>query len=139
MKKLRQIYKLQYMLHPTVYRTVTKASVSLTLSLLWDRFFNRSGGVRIDYPFTIFGLIFVILGWFSYLSLDGIRFHHLLERLGQKTKVRGSRDIVDYADEKIISFDELDHEEQAACKLVSSLMTGFLLLTLGFAAGVLSL
>lgn len=132
MKKLRGIYSQRHMLHPTVYRTVTKMSVALALSLLWDKFFNINRYFSIDYPLTIVGLIFVILAWFSYLSLDGVRFHHLLERQGRKNrKDYGIRDIVDYVDEKIISFGELEYEEQTACELVSSFLTGLLSLVFG--------
>jgi hypothetical protein len=37
-------------------------------------------------------------------------------------------DIIDFADEKITSYDELEPKEQVACKLASSIITGVLLL-----------
>lgn len=119
------------MLRPTVYRTVTKAAVVLVLSLLWDRFLNRDGPFGIDYAFTVLGLICLALSWFSYLSLDGVGIHYLLEREKPKKKKHIQRDMADYVDESVVPFDELEPEEQSACRLMSSFVTGAAFLLLG--------
>lgn len=131
MKKLWRIYHGKHMLRPTVYRTVAKVAAVLALSLLWDRFLNRDGPFGIGYAFTVLGLVCLALSWFSYLSLDGVEIHHLLERDNPKKKKHIQRDMVDYVEESVVSFDELEPEEQSACRLASFLVTGAAFLLLG--------
>ena len=73
----------------------------------------------------VVGVLFLAFAWFSYLKFDGVSFHHLFEkREGEKKKPvrRGTSDIVDFADEHIVSFAELSEREQALCSLTASLI-----------------
>ena len=67
------------------------------------------------------------MAWFSYLHLDGVTMHHMLEERKKKKPVRKSyTDIVDFADEHIVSFDELSGEERAVCSMSANLICGAL-------------
>ena len=77
MKKLRAMYK-GYMLHPILYKTVTRTSIVAVLMLLWE----------------------------------------------PQKKFHATRSIMDYADEKIVSFEELEPEERTYCSMLSNLVLG---------------
>ena len=127
------------MKRPILYRTVTKASVILVLALLWERFINHNGRFPVfQHSFAILGLVCICLAWFSYLSFDGMRIHYLNEKKDRKArKKHKTRDIADFVDEKIISFDELEKEEQIVCSLFSTLFAGLLFVLLSVAAALI--
>ena len=62
------------------------------------------------------------------VRLDGVTIHHLLEEFKdmgkRKKKFHSTRSIVDYADEKITSFEELEPEERTYCSMLSNLVLG---------------
>ena len=125
MSEIVKIAGRPYMKRPILYRTVTKASVILVLALLWERFINHNGRFPVfQYSFAILGLVCMCLSWFSYLAFDGMKIHYLNEKKGGKKKKHKTRDIADFVDEKIISFDELEKEEQIVCNLLSTLLSG---------------
>lgn len=131
MKKFTGIYK-KFMFRPTLYKTVTKLLICVTLVLLWDRFLNSAGFPVAQYGCFCVGGIVVLLAWFEYLRLDGMVVHHLDENIRKKPKERHrSKDIADFVDEKIISYSELEPEERCMCRLLSDLVCGGLLLIPG--------
>ena len=61
------------------------------------------------------------------LRLDGVTIHHLAEEfkdMGKKKKRHATKSIVDYADERIVSFEELEPEERTYCSMLSNLVLG---------------
>ena len=136
MKRIRSLFK-SYMIRPTLYRSVTKFAIALAAVLLWDRFLNRG-------PFTVLrdgglvaGMVLLAAAWIGYLRLDGIRINHLPKK-EQKKKPRRSfgGDIADYMDEHIVSFDELEQDEQMVCGLASSLLAALAFLIPSLIASV---
>ena len=119
-----------YMVRPLIYQCVAKCAIAFVIVLLWKRWINRSELFSIvEDAFFVVGIIFILLSWFQYLSLDGIHLPHLLGgHKKKKPKRRGSRDIVDFADEKILSFSELEDEERTAVRLFSDIITGIVFL-----------
>lgn len=67
--------------------------------------------------------------------------HHLLEEfkgMGKRQKkIHSTRSIIDYADEKIVSFEELEPEERTYCSLLSNLVLGLPLVAAALIASVL--
>ena len=111
MKKLVSMYQ-KYMFRPILYKSVTRVSVVAVLMLLW--------------------------AWVNYLRLDGVTIHHLGEEfkdLGKKKKFHSTKSIVDFADERIVSFEELEPEERTYCSMLSNLILGGALLIIGLIAG----
>ena len=105
MKKLVSMYQ-KYMFRPILYKSVTRVSVVAVLMLLWDRY--------------------------------GVTIHHLGEEfkdLGKKKKFHSTKSIVDFADERIVSFEELEPEERTYCSMLSNLILGGALLIIGLIAG----
>ncbi len=129
MKKLWRIYHQSYIIRPTVYRFLTKSAVVLLLAVLWNQFINN-GLFTIGYAFLALGLICMSLAWFNYLSLDGVHVNFVfLDKLREhrsKQRQHIKKDMVDYVQESVVSFDELEPEERSACGLMSSFLTGLL-------------
>lgn len=137
MKQILEIYKKKYMVRPIFYKCVTKASVILALGLLWDRFLNQSRLLSMpEHAFFILGCITMLLSWFNYLKLDGMRLQYRNEKPQNKRKRHRTKDVADFVDEKVISFDELEEDEQAACRLASNLFTGLAFVLISMAAAL---
>lgn len=133
MKKFREIYR-PYMKRPVFYKTFSRFVIGLVPALVWERFIKSNPMLSVvEYAFLVVGMVLLMMAWFNYLSLDGVRIHHLLEKEPKpKRKKHHRRDIVDFVDEKIISFEELSYEEQKLCNLISNLTAGsvFIILSL---------
>ena len=137
--KLFSIYKPD-LFRPILYKTVTRASVALCLCLLWQRFVSDGTYTIWEAPCLAVGAIFLGWAWVSYLRLDGIRIPfvdrgRLSTERGQRR--RGTHTMADFADEKIVSFDELSPEEKSFCSMLSSLVLGVPMTVIGLLAGVL--
>lgn len=130
MKKFSKYFQ-SYMIRPVIYQSVTKISIGLVLALLWNRYINKEALFSVvEDAFFVVGLCFFALAWIQYLRLDGLTFHYLMEEKHKKKKpVRHSyHDIADYADEKIISFAELEDDERIFCRMGANIVTALIFL-----------
>lgn len=85
--------------------------------------------------FFVAALVFFLAAWIHYLRLDGIRLKGLFGAKENKKKQKShTRDIVDFADEKIISFAELDDEERIVCRLLGNLLCAGIYLVISVVA-----
>ena len=55
--------------------------------------------------------------------------------MGKKKKLHATKSIVDFADERIVSFEELEPEERIYCSMLSNLLLGAALLIISLIAG----
>ena len=88
--------------------------------------------------YVVLGVVLLAWAWVNYLRLDGVTIHHLGEEfkdLGKKKKFHSTKSIVDFADERIVSFEELEPEERTYCSMLSNLILGGALLIIGLIAG----
>jgi len=140
MKQIFSIYK-KYMFRPILYKTVTRASIVLVLMLLWDRYVSDGYVSMWETPALLCGAVLMTWAWLNYLRLDGMTIHYLLEDLKNagkpKKKYHPTRSIVDFADEKIISFEELEPEERTFCSMVSNIVLGVPLVIVGLLSGLI--
>lgn len=135
MKWIREHYH-RYMYSAIAARAVAVALVALTAALLWYRFIDKDKLRGLGFGLIVVGLICVLLAWFEYLRLDGIRpirdsFSSLKKKSREKKKKRFDGDIVDYTDEDIVSFKDLDDEDKIACSLAADVIAGALLVLAG--------
>ncbi len=136
-QKIKQIYK-PYMMRPMLYHCGTKIAVALMLCLLWDRLINTAKWLSLlESAFFAAGCFFLMLAWFQYLRLDGVTVHHLLE--GRKDKKKKAKrhtvkDMVDFADEKVVSLAELEDEEKVVCRFLANLLCAAVFLIPSLAA-----
>lgn len=124
MKKLREKLEL-YMLRPFIYMTFTRFLLSLCAFLLADFFISPHVGQSLKSPlFVLGGILFAVLAWIAYLRLDGIKLPRIMMmRINPSKKPKRSfGDIIDYVDEKPISFEELDDDEKDICILGADLI-----------------
>ncbi len=141
MKKWTALYK-SYMLRPMIYKTVTRASVTAAACLVWDRFFSDGHFSIWQAPGLLCGVVLLGWAWINYLGLDGFKVQFLGRQdweaaRAKKKKQHATHSIVDYADEKLVSFDELTQEEQKFCSMLSSLLLGVPLVVIGAIASVM--
>ena len=133
MKTLLKLFRTRPLVRPTVYLAVTKAAIVLLLSLLWERFMDQ-GQRGTGYALGVFGLVFLLFSWFHYLSLDGVSpFKGLFKKREAKRKARSSSyDMIDFVDEPITPYRDLEPEERTACQLVSSFGIGVIFIIISF-------
>ena len=139
MKKLVSMYQ-KYMFRPILYKSVTRVSVVAVLMLLWDRYVSDGTFTMWQAPALLLGVVLLMWAWVNYLRLDGVTIHHLGEEfkdLGKKKKFHSTKSIVDFADERIVSFEELEPEERTYCSMLSNLILGGALLIIGLIAGAM--
>ena len=116
------------MVRPLIYKVVTKSSIIVVLALLWNYVVNTSShmSIRKD-AFFVIGLIWMMFAWFQYLKLDGYTVQYVFkDKRKRKEKKHIQKDIADFVDEKIISFEELEDEEKVVVNLLSNLISGLI-------------
>ena len=126
-KKIKDIFK-SYMVRPLIYKIVTKCSIVLVLALLWKYIVNTSSHMSMQKDvFFILGLIWMMFSWFQYLKLDGYTLQYVFkEKRKRNEKKHVKKDIADFVDEKIVSFDELEEEEKVVVNLLSNFISGLI-------------
>lgn len=97
---------------------------------MWDRFLNSGGRLNVyGHAFMAVGLIYAALSWLNYLSLDGVNAPKIFKKkLFKRPPKRKMGDMIDYVDEKVVSFEELDDDERTAASFVANLLAAVLFL-----------
>ena len=136
MKKFISMYK-SYMLRPILYKIVTRVSIVAVVMLVWERFVSDGHFTMWQAPGFLCGMVLLVWAWVNYLRLDGVTIHYLFEdkKKPQKRSRHATRSIVDYADEHIVSFEELEPEERTYCSMLSNLLLGGALVLIALIAG----
>lgn len=125
MKKLLSLFRVE-MIRPTLYKCINKSSIMLAAVLLWNRFVNK-GRLTVWDGCFIAAVIFLGLAWASYLYADGIRIPVIFkDRKQKKPRRHATADIVDFVDEHITTFDELDDDEQQLCRFLSNAISALI-------------
>lgn len=144
MGKLKSYCK-SYMVRPVIYRAFSKFMVGLVLILLWDRYINTDGLYTVSgFGFPILGVVLCLMAWLNYIKLDGIKVHGVDEvkkmmhkKLHDKPVRHAFHDMVDFVEEPIMPFDELEEDEQVFVSLASNLVSGGVFLVLSTAMSFL--
>ncbi len=131
-KPRRKLYR-KYMVRPIVHMFFTRAILALAASLLWNEFINIEAALSMrTFAFLFFGVLFLVMGWMAYLRLDGVRApsfdRRLFEWKRKPKRIRG--DLIDFVDEDVVSFDDLEEDERDFCRLVADILCGIAFLIL---------
>lgn len=129
LKKLKENWH-RALIRPTVYQAFTRFMFALAISLLWDHFVNSGQRPMRLYAFLFFGIFFGAACWLAYLRMDHVKLPKLaMLRLNLKKKpARTYGDMIDYVDEEIVSFDELEDDEKDLCLFFANLICCILFL-----------
>ena len=113
------------LIRPAFYQVFTRYLISLCLALLWDFFFNKNGLRSKSTAFLFFAIYFLIMAWLAYLRMDGVHVPKFDRKLytWKRKPIRTYADLIDYTDEDIVKYDELDPEDQDKCLLIANTAT----------------
>lgn len=114
----------KHMIRPFVYMTFTRFILSLTAALLIDHFLNDPLRDVRAFAFMFLAVFFAVLAWIAYLRLDGIRLPKFMMKrvnLSKKPAIKYG-DMIDYTDEEIVSFEDLEDDEKDVCILLADII-----------------
>jgi len=120
----------KHMIRPFIYMTFTRFILALTAALLIEHFINDPLRDISAFAFVFFGIFFAVLAWIAYLRLDGIKlpkFMMMRVNLSKKPAIKYG-DMIDYTDEEIVSFEDLEDEEKDVCILLADVICAVLFL-----------
>lgn len=118
------------MIRPFIYMTFTRFILALTAALLIEHFINDPLRDISAFAFVFFGIFFAVLAWIAYLRLDGIKLPKFMMKrvnLSKKPAIKYG-DMIDYTDEEIVSFEDLEDEEKDVCILLADIICAVLFL-----------
>ena len=118
------------LIRPIIYKTFTMLVAAATLALLWDRLVNTAGYYSVrTHVLPIFGVLFLILAWFYFLRLDGVRLLRLPKSRKKDRKQTGN--MMDAIGTEPENDEELSREERDFCSLAAALLSGVFCLVIG--------
>ncbi len=123
------------MLRPIAHMVFIRVILGVTAALLWNEFAGRNSAIPMrSFAFVFLGSLLLVMGWMAFLRFDGVHLPTFDKRLFEWKKhpkrIRG--DMIDFVDEDVISFDDLEADEKDLCRLIADVVCGgvFLLLSL---------
>ena len=131
MKNIIKLYR-SYMIRPIIYKMLTRLGIGLVVSLLWNQFVNTQHYFEMsEFVFPIIGVFLLGMAWIGYLRLDGVGFHYKkIKDDDEKKKKHRTKEMIDYVEEDVVSFDELSKPERIACKFAANLFSGLIFIFL---------
>ena len=133
MKRSRKKLYHKYMIRPIIHMAFTRVILGVTAALLWNAFVDIDSSLPMrTLAFLFLGVFLLAMGWMAYLRLDGVKMPVLDRRLFEwkKSPKRIRGDMIDFVDEDVVSFDELEDKEKDLCRLAANLLCGVLFLLL---------
>lgn len=123
-----------YLTRPLIYKTFTRFVLALTVALLWNNFAPVDPLIASRmYAFFFLSAYFLLCAWLVHMRMDGVRIPRFRFRLRRKQDpVRTYGDMMDFTDEEIVSFDELEDDEKDFCSLLANLICFLIFLVLSY-------
>ena len=120
---IRRIQKLfsREMVRPLIYKIFTRGILALFFFFFLHYFAPAGSGFSSFSNLSLgFGLLFILMALLAWLRLDGLKIPQLkLPRLKRKDPPFLAGNMADHIDDEIVSFDDLDEEEQNCCVLLA--------------------
>ena len=112
------------MIRPLVYKIFTRGMLALFSAQLVHFFSPAGSGLSSFSNLSLgLGLLFVLFAFLAWLRLDGLKIPQLkLPRVKKKDPPFLAGSMADHIDDEIVSFDDLDPEEQNVCVLLADLV-----------------
>ena len=122
-QKLRKLMGRE-IIRPLIYKLFTRGILALFAAQL-AHFFLPAGGTLSSFSnlSLLLGFVFALFAFLAWLRLDGMRIPQMkLPRIKRKDPPFLTGDMADHMDDDIVTFDELDPEEQNTCVLLADLI-----------------
>ena len=112
------------MIRPLVYKIFTRGMLALFAAQLVHFFSPAGSGLSSFSNLSLgLGLLFVLFAFLAWLRLDGLKIPQLkLPRVKKKDPPFLAGSMADHINDEIVSFDDLDPEEQNVCVLLADLV-----------------
>ena len=120
------------MIRPLVYKTFTRGILALFAAQLVHFFAPAGSGLSSFSNLSLaLGLLFVLFAFLAWLRLDGLKIPQLkLPRMKKKDPPFLAGTMADHMDDEIVSFDDLDPEDQNVCVLLADCLLAVVCLIL---------
>jgi len=115
-----------------VYKVFTRGVLALFAAQLIHFFLPEGSPLKSFSNLSLmFALLFVLFSVLAWLRLDGLHIPQLkLPRMKKKNPPFLNGDIADHINDDIVTFDDLDEEEQNVCVLLADIILAVLCLVL---------
>lgn len=111
-----------------IQKSIIKLLAAIIFSLIWARYIRFHELMTIqEYPLIFFGAFYLMLAWFNYLRLDGLKIVPFKEEPTKPNKHK-TKQMIDYVDTKIQDDATLTTTQKLQTKLVSNIICGILLI-----------
>ena len=128
-KRIKDIWS-KKMARPVIYKLFTRGVLTLLVIKL-AQFFMGKNAPRTANLCAVLGLVFLLGCFLAYLRLDGVKIPQFkLPRMKKKDPPFLQKDMADFTDEPITTFDDLDTDEQALAVLIVDAILAVVLLAL---------
>ena len=130
-RRFQQLWS-RALIRPLIHRAFTRLVWGLFFAFFLAFMIARWGGRNLRAELLLaWGILCLLGAWLSYLQLDGAklprldRFRTLLDR---KRPARQTGDMIDFVDEEMKEYEELDDEERYFVLFLADLITALLFL-----------
>ena len=132
-QRIRKLFSRE-MIRPLIYKIFTRGILALFAAQLIHFFAPaRSGFSSFSNLSLGLGLLFLLCTVLAWLRLDGLKIPQLkLPRLKRKDPPFLAGNMADHINDELVSFEDLDPEEQNACVLLADAALTVLCLLLAF-------
>ena len=123
------------LIRPLIYKIFTRGILALLVAQLVHFFAPANSGLasfsNLSLALALLFVLFTVLAW---LRLDGLKIPQVkLPRMKRKDPPFLAGNMADHIDDEIVSFDDLDEEEQNVCVLLAD---AFLAVLCGILAAI---
>ena len=120
------------MVRPLVYKIFTRGILALFAAQMIHFFASAGSGLSSFSSLSLgLGLLFLLFAVLAWLRLDGLKIPQLkLPRIKRKDPPFLAGSMADHIDDEIVSFDDLDEEQQNLCVLLADAVLAVLCLIL---------
>jgi len=111
------------MIRPYIYKTFTRGILALFAAQLIHFFAPPTSGLSSFSNLSLgLGLLFLLFSFLAWLRLDGLKIPQLkLPRMKKKDPPFLTGSMADHIDDDIVSFDDLEPEQQNLCVFLADL------------------
>ncbi len=120
------------MIRPLIYKFFTRGILALFAAQLVHFFVPADSGFASFSNLSLgLGFLFLLFSFLAWLRLDGLKIPMLkLPRMKRKDPPFLAGNMADHMDDEIVSFDDLDPDEQNICVLLADILLAVLCLLL---------